>query len=244
MKTILIACLALLSKNVMAQTPINKTIPAKSGQAITMNFDYPELIKVSTWDKNEISIQGEVNINGGENDDAFELITSTTGNIILIENKIKNMKSLPQKITVMDGPQKITFQSKEEFRKYKSENGTAYDRVSWGLDMDIILEIKVPQGMETTINSTYGMVEVSKFMGPIGVVAKYGGVDAALNEKLVGELSAETNYGQIYSNLDTRFNADGLREKDFYTFVTAKPGSGPRYEFQSKYGNVYLRKVN
>jgi hypothetical protein len=76
------------------------------------------------------------------------------------------------------------------------------------------------------------------------VEAKYGGVDAALNERMVGELLAETNYGQIYSNLDTEFGGDVLSQRDFHTIVSAKPGSGPRYDFESKYGNVYLRKEN
>ena len=108
----------------------------------------------------------------------------------------------------------------------------------------MIIDIKVPKGIDTNIISTYGMVEVSDFEGPLMVEAQYGGVDVALNEKKVGELSAETNYGQIYSNLDVPFSGKGLQEKDFYTFVSAKPGSGPRYDFESKYGNVYLRKRN
>ena len=79
-----------------------------------MHFDYPELIQVSTWDKNEISITGNVSINSGENDDAFELFTSTSGGTISIRNEIKNMKSLPQRITVVDGAQKLIFKNKED----------------------------------------------------------------------------------------------------------------------------------
>ncbi len=45
--------------------------PYQPGQKIAMNFDYPEMIRVSAWDKNEISISGSVQINGGENDDAL-----------------------------------------------------------------------------------------------------------------------------------------------------------------------------
>ena len=35
----------------------------QNGQKIVVHFDYPELIRVSTWDKNEISIQASVSIN-------------------------------------------------------------------------------------------------------------------------------------------------------------------------------------
>jgi hypothetical protein len=244
MKVKFILALQLLSLSLFAQTLVNKSVAVKTGQTISMKFDYPELIKVSTWDKNDISIQANVSINNGENDDAFELLINNTGNSVTVENRIADIKNLPQMITIRDGAERIVFRSKEEYKKFKTENGRSFDRVSWGVDIDVIIEIKVPKGIDTNIISTYGMVEVSEFDGPLTVEAQYGGVDVALNEKKVGELSAETNYGQIYSNLDVLFSGKGLQEKDFYTFVSAKPGSGPRYDFESKYGNVYLRKRN
>jgi hypothetical protein len=245
MKIIFVFALIVLSPiKQFAQTAINKTIPVKPGQKVSMHFDYPELVKVSTWDKNEISIQGSVQINGGENDDAFELTTSSDGNVVSIKNEIKDMKNLPHHITITDGAQKIVFRNKEEFKKYQAEHGRTYNNVSYGLDMDIILEIKVPRNMETKVESVYGMVEIKDFTGPLSVEATYGGVDAALTERAVGELAAETNYGEIFSNLDTKFSGEPSRQGDFHTFVSAKPGNGPRYTFDSKYGNVYLRKAN
>lgn len=225
-----------------AQTPINKTYPVKAGQTIHFHFDYPELVRISTWDKNEVSIQGTVSINMGENDDAFELVQSETADGLYIENRIRNMKNLPHRVTIVEGGKKMVFRTKEEYKKYVNENGKKYDVMSWGLEMDIMLEIKVPRNRVTVVESVYGMVEVKDFTGPLTVEATYGGVDAALLESATGELVVETNYGQIYSNLDTKFTGDGYREKNFYTWVQAKPGQGPRYSFESKYGNVYLRK--
>ena len=226
-----------------AQTAINKTVPVKSGQKIVMHFDYPELIRVSTWDKNEVSIQGTVNINNGENDDAFVLETSAEGNTVNISSHIKNMKSLPQRITIIRDGQKIMFKDKAELKKYQVENGKVYNTMSWGVDMDIQLEIKVPGNVDTRVESVYGMVEVKSFAGPLTVEATYGGVDAALTERATGEIIAETNYGEIFTNLDAKFGGESYQNKDFHTYVTAKPGSGPKYSFESKYGNVYLRKA-
>jgi hypothetical protein len=228
-----------------AQTPINKTIPVKSGQKIVMRFDYPELVKVTTWDKNEVSVQGTVSINDGENDDAFELITSTEGNSISIKNEIKDMKNLPHRITIFHAGQKIVFRNKEELKKYKQEHNISnYNSMSYGLDMDIILEIKVPRNVETHVESVYGMVEIKDFQGPLSVNATYGGVDAALSEPAVGEIIAETNHGEIYSNLDVKFSGESSKHEAFHTLVSAKPGKGPTYTFDSKFGNVYLRKAN
>jgi hypothetical protein len=244
MKTKLLIPFLLLAVSSLAQTAINKSIPVSPGQKINMHFDYPELVRVSTWDKNEISIQGSVSINGGESDDAFVLENSTSGNLISIESRINGLKSLPQRITITRGGQKIVFKTKADYRKYCDENGKDFNTMSTGVDMDIILEIKVPQNVETRVESVYGMVEIKQFTGPLVVEATYGGVDAALLERNTGELTAETNFGQIYTNLDVKFLSDNIREKDFHTYVSAKPGNGPRYSFESKYGNVYLRKLN
>lgn len=226
-----------------AQTALNRTIPVSAGQRIEMHFDFPELITVTTWDKDEISIQGEVSINGGENDDAFVLETSTTGSVINVSGSINNIKNLPQRITVMRDGQKMMFREKSDWEKYKAEHGKAYSSVSMGPDIDIRIEIKVPRNVATAVTSVYGMVEVRRFAGPLTVDATYGGVDVSIDERSVGELTAETNFGEIYSNLNTKFGGNGT-SKDFHTLVSAKPGQGPRYDLESKYGNVYLRKAD
>ena len=244
MKTRLVTSLLLLSVNLFAQTTVNKLIPVAAGQKINMHFDYPELVRVSTWTRSEISIQGSVSINGGENDDAFELQTKTVGSTISVESEIKGLKDLPQRMTIVRNGQKVVFKTKADYRKYCNENGRDFNFMSTGVDMEIVLDIKVPENTETRIESVYGMVEIKQFAGPLIVDATYGGVDAALQERATGELIAETDYGQIYTNLDIKFANDNLRVRDFNTYVSAKPGSGPRYSFESKYGNVYLRKAN
>ena len=226
-----------------AQTPISKSVNVLPGQRIEMHFDYPNLIQVSTWDKNEIQVNGMVMINAGENDDRFELTLTSEGGVVSISSRIRDIKSLPQRIFVIQDGRKIMFKSKAEFRRHKEVNDNNFGMINCGQDMEIQLEIKVPQQHETFINSVYGMVEVKDFKGPLKIEATYGGVDAALAEKGVGELMAETNYGQIYSNLNVRLSGEDVTERDFHTLVSAKPGSGPRYTFESKYGNVYLRKA-
>ena len=135
-----------------AQTPINKTIAVVAGQKIVMHFDYPDLIRVSTWDRNEILVTGTVSINGGESDDAFELQTSTSNNTILIRNEIHDMKNIPQRITVTRNGQKTVFKSKADYKKYAEQNGKDYNMMSTGVDMDILLEIKVPPIWKPALN--------------------------------------------------------------------------------------------
>jgi hypothetical protein len=226
-----------------AQTAVDKTVPLQKGQSVLFHFDYPELVRVTTWDKNEVSVHASVSINGGLNDDAFELLSNTTGSTVTFRNQIKDMKNLPHHITIVDGGNKITFNTQADFNKYKQENGrSAFGMVSNGVDMEIVIDVKVPRNTETRVESVYGMVEIKTFDGPLVVEATYGGVDASLQERSIGLVEAETNYGEIYTNFDTRFTG-GSGEKNFYLAVSAKPGTGPHYAFESKYGNVYLRKA-
>ena len=241
---ILTLILFLIVAGLHAQTQVNKTIPVSPGQKIKMTFDYPKLITVTTWEKNEILITGTVSINNGENDDSFILESSIKDGAVTVDSYIKDMKNLPHTVTIMEDGKKIVFRSKEDFKKYKDEHGKTYSQMSWGTDIEITLEIKIPEHTETHVKSTYGMVEVRKFLGALDVDATYGGVDVAVEEKSTGELVAETNYGEIFSNLVTKFDGSNTREENFHTVVKAQPGKGPSYNFESKYGNVYLRKSN
>ena len=238
----LIIAISIPSKE-YAQTRIDKSIPVQAGQILEMHFDYPELIRVTTWDGSEVSITGSASINQGENDDAFVLDNSSSGNAVRIRGEVRDIKKLPHRITVVDGEKKMMFRDKAALQEYQQTRGKSFKHMSWGPDIDITLEVKVPRNMQTSITSVYGMVEVVSFAGPLNVIATYGGVDAALQERSIGQLTAETDFGQIYSNLELSFEDGDRRSRDFHTFVSAKAGNGPPYTFESKYGNVYLRKA-
>lgn len=226
-----------------AQTKIDKTIPVQKGQSVLLHFDFPKLVRVTTWDKNEVNVSGSVSINEGENDDAFELSTATSDNSLTVRGQVRDMKHLPRRTTIIDGGKKISFRTEADYKKYREETGrSGFDMVSMGADIEIVIEVKVPRNVQTRVESVYGIVEVKSFDGPLVVEATYGGVDAALTERNIGLVEAETNFGEVYTNFDTRFTGSG-RQRDFYTSVSAKPGNGPHYAFESKYGNVYLRKA-
>ena len=242
MKMGILCSLLFITIEVCAQTAIEKRLPVQAGQKIEMHFDYPKLIKVTTWDKNEILVQGSVSINNGENDDAFKLDLSSSGGVVTLRNEIKDFKNLPRTITVQNGTEKIVFKNNEEFKKYKQQHGSNFNCTSYNVDLEIVLEIKVPRNVETRVESVYGMVEVKDFTGPLTVDATYGGVDASLTERSTGELTAETSFGDILTNLDVKFASVSKHEEDFHTLVSTHPGVGPKYFFGSKYGKVYLRK--
>lgn len=240
MKTILtlLCCISLYT--LQAQQSITKTYPVKSGQQLELSFDYPKTVKVSTWDKEEVSITATVSINNGENNEAFQLIDKIEGSTLSIKNIIKDMDKLPKRYTVVRDGTKTVYTSKEAFKEATSDLKGARS-YSEGVEIEITLDIKVPLSLVSTfVKAKYGIVELANFNAPVKVDATYGGIDASINESTTGKLSATTNYGQIYTNLN--LNITEKEEKDFYTSITLAPGKGHAYSLKSTYGNLYLRK--
>jgi len=185
------------------QTAIDKSFAINAGQKLVLKFDYPQLIRVTTWDKAGVAIRGSIEINSGENDNAFVIESSSSGKTLTIVSEVQDLKGLPKRYTITDeAGKKVMFKDVDDLKQYRSQHGQQYKNISMGVDIEIQLEVFVPRNTETEVIATYGTVEVRDFAGPILVEATYGGVDAAVDVAGTGELVAETDFGQIYSNLN------------------------------------------
>lgn len=219
-----------------SQTKLNKIYKVEKGQQLALKFDYPQLIHVSTWDKNEVSVEAVVTINGGKNDGAFTLEQSNQDGKISISNKI-NMSEIPDVYFVVADGVKTRFENKEDFENFKK--GKTYS-VSYQKDIQVIIQVKLPANISTEVTSIYGTVELENVNGPIRVDARYGKVDASLDVSKIGKIKLTNHFGKIYSDLQLKPTEQ--TEKNFYTSITATPGRGPTYDINASYGNIYLRK--
>ncbi|OCX53389.1 hypothetical protein BEL04_03555 [Mucilaginibacter sp. PPCGB 2223] len=237
MKNLFIGICCAFSIGANAQTTINKSYPVQPGQPINLNFDYP-VIKISTWEKNEVSVIASVKINNGTNDNAFVLDEQTINGAITINAHIKNIEQLPHRYVIVRDGKKTFFQSKTEFLEAQKSGGV--EQAFADMDIDIVAEVKVPAQAATTIKSLYGMVELTNFAAPVTIDATYGGIDATIVPNRTGKLQAITNYGQILTNLPMKLTDHA--DRDFFHSITAEIGQGPAYTFKSAYGKIYIRK--
>jgi hypothetical protein len=228
---------ALLSAAVFAQTTISKLYPAQAGQQIKLKFDFPE-VKVSTWEKNQVSVIAHVSINDGENDSAFVLDEQLTNDVIVISDHIKDFDKLPRRYTIVRNGKKTIYKSRAEYQAASKEGGM--EKSYEGVDMEIVVEIKVPEHSITDIKATYGIVDLTAFNAPVTVDATYGGIDASITPERLGNLQVTTSYGEILTNLDLHLTEH--TDRDFFHSITAEPGKGPSYQLTSDYGKIYLRK--
>src|ERR1700760_787860 len=113
MKNLLICICCALSMAANAQSTVTKSYPAQAGQEIKLKFDYP-IVKISTWDKNEVSVVANVDINDHENDSAFELSEENESGTMVIRDRIKDMNDLPKRYTIVRNGQKTVYRSRSE----------------------------------------------------------------------------------------------------------------------------------
>ena len=246
MKPILVLFL-LLSSSAFAQTKIEKSIPIKSGQRLVLQLDHPN-VKIQTGTGTEVMITGTVSINQGEHDAAFGFDVNTTSSEVKVVSSLKDKENIPHRITIKKGDREYYFKTANfhdpEVQKFLAENGNDYSYRSSGIQMDINLVVTVPRNTQIQVEAKHGMVEVLSLDAALTINAKHGGIDITVPTGAKGRITARCQYGEILTNLDTKFDQvpGGGKNGKRWTEITANLGAGPEVIVESKYGNIYLRK--
>ena len=233
-----------------AQQKINQTHSTAGINEIKMVFKYPELIKITTWERQEISITGEAMINRGEHNDAFKLEVLKDDGILSISSIIENLSDLPNRIMISRDGEKYYFPTDDfqdpKVQEFLKNADKKYDYQMHGVIKEIQLEIKVPNSIVLDIVAKYGLVELKNIMAPVTVEAKYGGIDMTLPASANKKLTARTKYGEIFSDLELNVDSE-LSESGTYhkwtNIVALLNQGGPKCYLESKYGNVYIRSA-
>ena len=168
-----------LSSGLFAQTPIQKTVNTVKGQKVYIEAKHAN-VHISRSTNNQINISGTIKINNGENDDAFQLEVKELGEDIHIISEVENYDKLPHMLMYKkDGKkyyEKIDQDEHKKGNRYSvDENGT---HLSYGVIIEIDLNIAVPKHIALDIESTYGKVSLKEFNGPLRIDNTYGAIDA------------------------------------------------------------------
>ena len=111
-----------------------------------------------------------------------------------------------------------------------------------GVEIDIVVEVFVPENLDLKVFAKFGMVEINSIPNSIEVDAQFGGMDLTVNTNELKELDASTAWGQIYTDLDADFDMKGGEGlgKDMIARLSSR--GRKRVFLGTKFGNVYLRK--
>lgn len=240
--------LCLYYSNIQAQRILNEKITPKAGQKIKFYFKYPELIKLTHWDRDEIGISGSVRINNGRNDDAFALEVEDDKDVLFIYSTIKNLDQLPKMMMIKRGDTKYYFDSTKEHDKalqqLREEHGdNSYGYSTHGVIKEITLEIKIPVNAPFTIESKFGMLEITNITAPVKAISKFGGIDMSLSQNSKKSLELSTKFGEVYTDLELEIAKNGNNQPyKWQTIHSELNGGGELCQLESKFGNIYLRK--
>jgi hypothetical protein len=245
MKAKIFAVLLACSQITLAQTKLEKRFPITKDQRLSMYFDFPESVTISTWTEKDILVRGTVSINGGEHDNLFQVNTlSSSKDVVKIESQLPDPESIPKRTVIKLGEEEYVFKEGDPaIKKFIEEHNGTHTYISNGVQIRVSLEIFVPEGTRCDLESKFGMVEVKSYRGPLSVNAPHGGIDATISPESTGVLSASTSFGEIYSNL--KFDQEKVREEEHGhgTSFSTRLGNGADLALESKFGKIYLRSV-
>lgn len=240
MRTFITTILTAVCLLAHSQTEIGVKFDTNGISCVSMEFDYPQSIKVESWRGKDVNIKGTAMINGGKDDREFVLNGSISGDRLVLHGSIPELKKLQNPITAIDGKDTMRFASKGEFESYRLSSGRKFDTVNMGPDISIWLHIQVPEQMPVSIASKYGFVEIIGTPILTEVNATYGGIEAFLDRKANRSLVLETNFGKIFADPSIKFQS--VINKDFHSKVQIQGSDGPETLLTSRYGNIYLKQ--
>ncbi len=223
----------------LGQEVRKETFQVKNASRINLDFKYPELVKLETWDKNEVEIIAELQIDGGESNDDFKLESHIKGGELTISSYLKNVgKHRDVNIYINDDDndgETVTISRNGKKLVIGDSNN--------GLQVSIVLKVKMPKHIELNIDSQFGMVEVIDIPKSLFVKAKFGGADIAMSENSINSLRASTSWGQIYSNLsdNVKIGGNDMLGKEMIAELSNGRG-GKSVKVNTEFGNVFLRK--
>lgn len=236
-----------------AQEKKTQTYQLNGANKISLNFEYPHVIKIRTWDKKEVQVISHVDINDGKDNDNFTLTEKSSGNILSITSELKGLDRYEN--VYMSG--RDEYDEKDEVDELNEDkekvtitrNGRTITsgKKGWkanrGVEILIELEVYVPKNTPLEIDAKYGIVEVIDIPDDIRVMAKFGGADLSIKESDLSYLSAATSWGQIFSNLDKKFKfkGDDMIGKEMRAEISGS-SRGSNIKVETEFGNVFLRK--
>ena len=228
-----------------AQEKKTQSYQLKGVDKISLQFEYPHVIKIKTWDKNEVQITSYLDINDGKDNENFVLKDKSRGSMLSIVSELKGLDRYNNVyMTGRDNDDKESDDDKVTITRNGRTiiSGKKGRRGNRGVEILIELEIYVPKNIPLEIDAKYGMVEVIDTPDELEIMAKYGGADLSIKESDLSYLSASTSWGQIFSNLNKKFKFKGsdMLGKEMRAEISGN-NRGSIIKVETEYGNVFLR---
>lgn len=272
MKTYIYALLLACSTFVLhgQVATIKKSYPTNNIQTVAFDFQWSDVV-FEEADGNELQINANVEINGGEANDNFEIKSRSSNGRLDISTDVIDMDKITKMITVKHNGTKYRIRKtsgyKKRLKELKDELGLdRIDSYNEGVDIDISITIKLPKALKLMVESTYGDVELSQLGNEMNIDNTYGHINITFdpNQKLKdtylnatyafidvsipasfnANIDLKTSYGKLFTDMDIDIDTKRSSQEAFSNHIVGKLNSGgPALKMKSTYGKVYLREL-
>lgn len=221
------AFLCLLLNPLIAQEVTEKKIPYKAGQQINFILPIGKVIKISGWNKDEISITASVNINSNKLNEAYHLEVQE-GSSILIEASL----------------------DEEIFRNGKAEDchcDSGFQSHRRGTNstvcIEILYEINVPRLAPLTLETISADVEATGLENSSQIKSISGFIDFSWPSQKEVNLQLKSVTGELYTDLSFEIlNRQESPPTVGYMLKGKKGNGGPVLDLETISNDIYLRK--
>lgn len=257
----------LLATNLCSQRIINETYDASDVDVIMLSFDYGN-VKLISWDKDEVSITGTVDVNMGEANDAFKILYMKRDNRLMTRAVLEKESDIPSMIVMSKGGKKSykkVNEDKSKWREWKDapKDEESYDYFKTGLFTQMEFEVKIPKGMEVKIKCEEGNIDLKDVTADLDILSVNGKVNAIYTKPPQQDMRLRSKHDLVdlslppNANLDIEVaavNGDILTDFEFdldnyankttnkNQFMTTLNKGGSKLLLKSDKHNVYLRK--
>jgi len=226
--TYVLAILISFSNIVYSQKVIEKTYPINTEDEISLDFQFADEIKVTTWDKNEVYVKVTVNINDNENNDKFSLNQKQRSTGIKIESEIEDLDDLHRSNRIV---------------KEKDKGRTIiYD---CSINMDLFFEVKIPKSHKLEIKTISGDIDINGVLARMDINTISGFIDLSLPADYDADLELSTITGGMYSDFEfNKETSDGYHHYGKNELSKQLNQGGTRIFLETISGDIYIRKTN
>jgi hypothetical protein len=166
----------------LGQKKVEKELPLKAGQRVQLDFEFATTIDVQPWDEPRVLVKVSARVNGGLDDEAYELTASPTDGVLRFVSSLRDKEKLFRRIDSVRHFGGITVNGK-------------------GLDIEEYYEVYVPRNVELSLKTTIGSSKIEHNNGPLAVETVTGDIDVQCAANQPADITAKTVTGGMYTNL-------------------------------------------
>lgn len=226
---------------------INQSFTLDNNKELFLHLKFAKSIKIKTSSQNKVQIKVSVDINGGKDNERFELATEKLSDRFEIRSRIKDLSKITKTMIVLnnDGSNDFSYgnhiTSVDKDGKYSVNSDFLFSNISY--------EITVPVNTKRLkIKTISGNIEMTN-PKDCKLYAKSisGFIDVSLTSSQKANLEMRSFSGEVYSDLpiktESKMGKSYRKIGGRARIKGALNGGGTDIYLKSFKGNIYLRKA-